>query len=161
MSDVALFCYSCRAMGNLIKCCPDAPGSVALVPVGLANAVARLLGNLESERDALAAQIQGMREQEPVAIAEPMPGTTAFTMAVFKTRDVPPGTGLYAAPVPAQEDARGDLVAALYSLLEEEPLECNFDGRGYCTSHHGDHQLDGCRVAKARAILAAKGGQRG
>ncbi len=57
MSDMTLFCYSCSALGSIIKCCPDAPGSVALVPVGWANGVARQTGNLRASVAELEAEL--------------------------------------------------------------------------------------------------------
>ena len=49
---------------------------------------------------------------------------------------------------------RDELAQLLYAMVENEDAECRHDGGGYCYSHAHDHQLDGCRVAAARAALA-------
>ena len=45
-------------------------------------------------------------QAEPVGVAEPMPGTSGFTLAVFPATTVPAGTKLYAAPQQAEPAVR-------------------------------------------------------
>lgn len=47
------------------------------------------------------------------------------------------------------------LTEALEALLEVQDEGCRYDHEGYCQSHNLDHVDDGCRVAKAKAALAA------
>jgi hypothetical protein len=142
--------------------------------------VARLLGNLESERDALAAELLALREQKPVAPW--ISGRHAECVAFYREQigrakvKTPYGEGLpapwsfleeacrliealaYAAPVPAQDDA-GD--AELYRILKGkiDYSRCGdqlmWATLEWCVGPVGDAPptLDA-------AILAAKGGQR-
>ena len=157
MTDVALFCYSCNAVGNIGSCCPDAPGSVALVPVGFANGVARQTGKLHDaieslrrelenerargihtchdrcdrqmcvlrrERDALAAELRALREQEPVAwvgldcdgnyVEDDVRYTPPPVRSAFGWKPV------YAAPVPSDaRDTKCDALVNACKALED------------------------------------------
>lgn len=46
------------------------------------------------------------------------------------------------------------LRASLTELLEAQDAECRWDHNGYCQAHNLDHMIDGCRVARARELLA-------
>lgn len=43
---------------------------------------------------------------------------------------------------------------ALQSMVDVDDEQCRLDHNGYCQSHYLDHDMDGCRVAIARAALA-------
>lgn len=72
-----------------------------------------------TEAEAIAAwnRRSAVEQAKPVAKADPMPGTSGFTMAVFKASDVPAGTPVYSFAASSMHNVlraqRDELVVAL------------------------------------------------
>jgi hypothetical protein len=78
----------------------------------------------------------------PVGQAYPMPGAESFTMAVFKSSDIPAGTNLYTLP-PMDEDADIYLIARVFAQFREDA----------CI--HGNDRVDGAFIKAARWLMGA------
>jgi len=51
------------------------------------------------------------------------------------------------------------LRSSIRELVEVEDEYCRWDHDGYCQAHNLDHQLDGCRVARARSAMNRERGE--
>lgn len=91
------------------------------------NVLAQRVEKLEADRDALAAELKVLREQEPVAIYKGHRHNPSDTKEFWGMADgrLPASTPLYARPVPARELTGADIgrcIASADRSFAQEPI---------------------------------------